>query len=143
LRQSQLRREKTPHPPSFVGHPLPWERAGIAISRPLPGGEGGPRPAPSPAGAGRVRGPSRRGTYIACATHDLDEALGRGARDLTVAVFSCAVNFHPPAGRKLFFAQTCAAATELWRFQLDDRGQLGLTQQAGERQGTALAVAPP
>jgi hypothetical protein len=32
------------------------ERARILISIPLPWGEGGPRPALSPAGAGRVRG---------------------------------------------------------------------------------------
>jgi hypothetical protein len=36
-----------PHLPSFLGHPLP--------SR-LLAGEGGLQPAPSPAGAGRVRG---------------------------------------------------------------------------------------
>src|SRR5208337_3918671 len=53
--------EETPHPPSFVGHPLPWERAAISGARggyrdrPLPWGEGGPLPALSPAGAGRVR----------------------------------------------------------------------------------------
>jgi hypothetical protein len=48
---------------------------------------------------------------------------------LTVALFSSASVFQPPAGRKLFFAQTCAAATELWKFQADGQGRLGLTQQ--------------
>jgi hypothetical protein len=48
---------------------------------------------------------------------------------VTVALFSSASAFQPPAGRKLFFAQTCAAATELWKFQVDDQGRLGLTQQ--------------
>ena len=47
---------KTPHPPSSVGHPLPLERAEAIHSYPLPAGEGGPRPAFSSAGAGRVRG---------------------------------------------------------------------------------------
>jgi hypothetical protein len=48
---------------------------------------------------------------------------------VTVALFSSASEFQPPAGRKLFFAQTCAAATELWKFRLDEQGRLGLTQQ--------------
>jgi hypothetical protein len=48
--------------------------------------------------------------------------------DLSVALFSAASGFQPPAGRKLFFAQTCAAAAELWQFQTDDQGRLGLTQ---------------
>jgi hypothetical protein len=48
----------------------------------------------------------------------------------TVALFSSAAGFHPPAGRKLFFSQTCAAATELWKFQLDEHGRLGLARQA-------------
>ena len=48
---------------------------------------------------------------------------------LSVALFSSASGFQPPAGRKLFFAQTCAAAAELWKFQTDGQGRLGLTQQ--------------
>jgi len=48
---------------------------------------------------------------------------------VTVALFTGASGFQPPAGRKLFFAQTCAAATELWKFQVDGQGRLGLTQQ--------------
>ncbi len=48
---------------------------------------------------------------------------------VTVALFSSASEFQPPAGRKLFFAQTCTAATELWKFRLDEQGRLGLTQQ--------------
>ncbi len=57
------------------------------------------------------------------------------AQPLSVALFSSASGFHPPAGRKLFFAQTCAAATELWKFQADDQGRLHLAQQ-----GAALAA---
>jgi hypothetical protein len=45
---------------------------------------------------------------------------------VTVALFSSASSFQPPAGRKLFFAQTCAAAAELWKFQVDEQGRLGL-----------------
>ena len=53
---------------------------------------------------------------------------------LTVALFSSASSFQPPAGRKLFFAQTCAAATELWKFQVDGQGRLGLLRTgAGDR----------
>jgi hypothetical protein len=48
---------------------------------------------------------------------------------LTVALFSGASSFQPPAGRKLFFAQTCAAAAELWKFQVDEQGRLCLAQQ--------------
>jgi predicted CoA-substrate-specific enzyme activase len=42
LRQDAMQGEKTPHPPSSVGHPLPWERAGNPNSIPLPWGEGVP-----------------------------------------------------------------------------------------------------
>ena len=53
---------------------------------------------------------------------------------LTVALFSGASVFQPPAGRKLFFAQTCAVATELWKFQVDGQGRLGLLKTgAGDR----------
>ncbi|MBZ5669734.1 MAG: hypothetical protein LAO04_08395 [Acidobacteriia bacterium] len=64
------------------------------------------------------------------------QALGhlrRWASQTTVALFSSVSGFHPPVCRKLFFAQTCAVATELWKFQLDDHGQLGLAQ-LGSRQ---------
>ena len=51
-----------PHPASFVGHPLPLgERVGFALLELQPSplaGEGGPPLAFSPAGAGRVRGPT-------------------------------------------------------------------------------------
>ncbi len=54
---------------------------------------------------------------------------------VTVALFSCAANFQPPAARKPFFAQIRAAATELWKFQVDEQ-QLRLL-----RQDTALLEA--
>jgi hypothetical protein len=61
------------------------------------------------------------------------------AQPLSVALFSGASGFQPPAGRKLFFAQTCAAATELWKFQVDGQGRLGLTQQT---EGAGVARTP-
>ncbi len=44
----------------------------------------------------------------------------------SVAIFSSAARFQPPAGRTRFFAQTCAAATELWRFRADEHQHLSL-----------------
>ena len=58
---------------------------------------------------------------------------------VTVALFSSASSFQPPAGRQRFFAQTCAAATELWKFRLDEQGRLGLTQQT---EGGGVALTP-
>ncbi len=58
-----------------LGHALPWERA---VVFPLPWGEGGPRPALSPAGAGRMRGLFVGDAYMAlevCDTRDFDETL--------------------------------------------------------------------
>ncbi len=43
-----------------------------------------------------------------------------------VAIFSGAARFQPPPGRTRFFAQTCAAATELWKFQADENQHLSL-----------------
>ena len=54
---------------------------------------------------------------------------GQARASLTVALFSSVSAFQPSASRKSFFAQTCAAATELWKFQVDGEGRLGLTQQ--------------
>ena len=51
---------KTPHPASFVGHPLPKGEGWDFDFLPSHRGEGGPRPALLPAGAGRVRGLSTR-----------------------------------------------------------------------------------
>ena len=51
-----------------------------------------------------------------------------------VALFSAATEFQPPPGRTRFFAQTCAAATELWKFQVDAQGRMGV-----RRQDTALS----
>ena len=62
---------------------------------------------------------------------------------VTVALFSAASSFQPPAGRKLFFAQTCAAAAELWKFQADGQGRLGLTQQTEGGVDSDLLPSPP
>jgi hypothetical protein len=61
---------------------------------------------------------------------------------LSVALFSSASGFQPPAGRKLFFAQTCAVATELWKFQVDGQGRLGLTQTVNSEQWTVNSKLP-
>jgi len=45
--------ENTPHLPSSVGHPLPWERAAILISIHLPWGGGGRKAEGAPRFAGR------------------------------------------------------------------------------------------
>jgi len=48
---------------------------------------------------------------------------------LAVALFSAASSFQPPPGRTRFFARTCTAAAELWKFQPDGQGRLGLERQ--------------
>ena len=62
---------------------------------------------------------------------------------VTVALFSAASGFQPPAGRTRFFAQTCAAATELWKFQADGQGRLSLTQQDKRESALPLASGAP
>jgi hypothetical protein len=66
----------------------------------------------------------------------LHRCVRQTSGDLTVALFSSASGFQPPAGRKLFFAQTCAAAAELWKFQADGQGRLGLIQQGSAHAAT-------
>jgi hypothetical protein len=46
-----------------------------------------------------------------------------------VALFSAASSFQPPAGRQRFFPQTCAVATELWTFHVDEQNQMSLVPQ--------------
>jgi hypothetical protein len=53
---------------------------------------------------------------------------------VTVALFSSAPSFQPPAGRTRFFAQTCAAAAELWKFQADEQGRVGLAKTVASGQ---------
>ncbi len=59
---------------------------------------------------------------------------------VTVALFSSAPSFQPPASRKLFFAQTCAAAAELWKFQVDEQGRMGLIRQDEEPRSRELEI---
>lgn len=42
---------------------------------------------------------------------------------LAVAVFSSYGTFSPPVARRRFFAQTCAAASEVWKFEPDGDGK--------------------
>jgi hypothetical protein len=71
-------------------------------------------------------------------SHSIDNRQSSivNSRFPVVALFSAASSFQPPAGRKRFFAQTCAAAAELWKFQTDEQGRLSLTQQT---EGTDVA----
>ncbi len=57
-------------------------------------------------------------------------------RSLTVAVFSAAPTFRPPAAaRRRFFAQTCAAATEVWEFRVGGDRRLILSCAGSEKSG--------
>ncbi len=54
-----------------------------------------------------------------------------------VAVFSAATTFAPPPARRRFFDQVSAAATEVWKFSLNEGGRLELactrSQESGVR----------
>jgi|YelNatPaOPRAMG01_1025707.scaffolds.fasta_scaffold39834_2 hypothetical protein len=71
--------------------------------------------------------------------------LNRLARQpLTIAIFSAATTFTPPAARKNFFAKICRAAGEVWRFSLNESGKPNLICErapsaASLRPATALA----
>ncbi|MBZ5515202.1 MAG: hypothetical protein LAN62_10270 [Acidobacteriia bacterium] len=54
------------------------------------------------------------------------------APSVIIAVFSAASTFAPSPARRRFFAQLCAAASEVWRFSVDadNRLRLTCTQQA-------------
>lgn len=45
---------------------------------------------------------------------------------LQIAVFSSSSDFVPAPSRKRFFEQTCAAATEVWKFGADEQGRTKL-----------------
>jgi len=45
---------------------------------------------------------------------------------LQIAVFSSSSDFTPAPSRKRFFHQTCAAATEVWKFSADEQGRTKL-----------------
>ena len=78
----------------------------LVNSRPLPLGEG------APPEAGRVR-----------------ESV---SPPLTIALFSSAATFVPSPARRRFFERTCAAAVEVWRFEVgaDNRLRLVCTRSA-------------
>ncbi len=52
---------------------------------------------------------------------------------LTVAVFSAASTFAPLPARRHFFARLCAAAGEVWKFEIDAGGKLGLRRTLSDR----------
>ena len=57
------------------------------------------------------------------------QPLALGHPPVTVALFSTVSGFQPPPGRKFFFTQTCAAAAEIWKFQVDEHERLALMRQ--------------
>ena len=85
--QSLMGLKGTPHLPSSVGHPLPWERAVILISCPLPWGEGGPQ-------GGGVRGFFAGDAFIAMKVSgacDFDGTLTTTGRALTLVASSVSI----------------------------------------------------
>ena len=55
-------------------------------------------------------------------------ASGTGATEaLAIALFSSAATFIPSLARRRFFEKTCAAASEVWKFSVDENNRLGLT----------------
>ena len=93
-------------------------------------------PSPSPAG---------RGGEFKMMQHPLPKGRGCPPRrtgegnecdssgPLAVAVFSAAPSFAPPPPRRRFFSQTCASATEVWEFSLDENRQMKLSLAATAR----------
>ncbi|MEJ2008797.1 MAG: hypothetical protein P8Z30_11690 [Acidobacteriota bacterium] len=62
--------------------------------------------------------------------------LGRLARQpLAIAIFSAAMTFTPSAARKNFFARTCRAGGEVWRFSLGENGRPNLICERGPADG--------
>jgi hypothetical protein len=62
------------------------------------------------------------------------------SRRISTALFSSAATFIPSPARQQFFEKTCAAASEVWRFDLDTENRLRLvcTQSAPRlREGTS------
>ncbi len=60
---------------------------------------------------------------------------------LSVAVFSSAPDFAPSPARRRFFAQTCAAAREVWKFSLGENRKVELTSEVSH--GTNHRYLPP
>ncbi|HUY15210.1 MAG TPA: hypothetical protein VMX16_16510 [Terriglobia bacterium] len=59
-------------------------------------------------------------------------------RPLTVAVFTAAPTFQPPPTRARFFAEICAAATEVWQFQHGTDGHLSLARSSSPRHSSLV-----
>ena len=64
-----------------------------------------------------------------------EQALGNIVRlaqqPIVLAIFSAATTFTPGAARKNFFARTCRAAGEVWRFSLAEDGRPNLICERG------------
>jgi len=71
---------------------------------------------------------------------------GRRGAPLAIALFSAASTFMPPPARRRFFAETCAAVAEVWKFSLSENNRLGLKCERASfrggvmRQGMASAM---
>ena len=52
---------------------------------------------------------------------------------LTVAIFSAATTFAPLPARRHFFARVCAAAGEVWKFEINAGGKLELRRTLNDR----------
>jgi hypothetical protein len=97
--------------------------AGSLTPVPSPQGRGEPesvfnsQPSPSgrgcPSADGRVRGGA-------------DLKVGATANGIAIAVFSAMQDFAPPPARQSFFPKLCAAANEVWRFNVDADNRLKL-----------------
>ena len=77
-----------------------------------------------------------------------EQALGNfgplARQPLTLAIFSAATTFAPPAARRNFFARTCREAGEVWRFNLGEDGRPNLICERGPanaRLGPAATLA--
>ncbi len=64
---------------------------------------------------------------------DSETAATVAPPQLAVAVFSSAPSFAPAPARRRFFAQTCAAATEVWKFSLNEERRVRLLLEARAR----------
>ena len=77
-------------------------------------------------GGGDVLIAGRRSETAATEMHGPRVGDHRSPLQLSVAVFCSAPNFTPAPSRKRFFEQTCAAATEVWKFSLGEEGRAKL-----------------
>ena len=76
-------------------------------------------------GSGDVS-PVASGEWQVASEDKVGTAVGTPPLQLAVAVFSSSPDFAPAPSRKRFFQQTCAAATEVWKFTPGEGGKTKL-----------------